>query len=1125
MSVNAQTSVKLGPNPEQQKAIEHQGGVLLSAGAGSGKTFVLIEHMIYLAKTLLEKYKNLSEEALSLALKKEFSSIVLMTFTTKATGELKIRLSRRIGKEIEENPGVRKWLVVKDALEDLHVSTIHGYCSALIKQGFFPNVPAQLSIVDDASFSDKLNQIFDAWFDDQGKEFLSQYPDIEDIFYSNQDQLRHSLQQIFKTPELRESWRQAVAEELCQQNLEEFVAQYFELTGLRSLEEMATFDLGGYQEFSKNAWYPILEGFLRLIKNHPPTSLDSLKANKEFFASIKRLTGPQAKTGLYDVIEAFDFIKEYRSFINEHEEGLCAYLENQHGIFKTWIELVKSAVDYIESHYLSLPGMTFADLEYYVLRGLEDEQCAKRVQERYRYFIVDEFQDTSFIQYTLIEKSCGHDYQKMFCVGDVKQAIYGFRGGELGVFKSCQEVIPKNLELNNNYRSAQRVIDFNNHFFDHLFKLGLKFSGVDKFTVPVAYQLVPEKKDSSPGELNHISVDVTYEGDEKFKLKSADINFYESEAILKEIQRIKKESPKDQICVLYKNLKPSKLLVKSLMDAQIGFTAQVKVPFFEEPVVALFHLMLEMVLEDATGVDEQVQKKKLALTCGYFHYLQLSSASVEQHLKDFYERLIYCGFYEAFQIFIKEIGLLNSNHQNNLKELETLFKNSHGSLEKTYQLLRTRSDGDFSIPFIFGSDPEQVILMTAHGSKGLEFDHVILGGLHTNGSIIPSRDYFGKTPGSMRWKVRSSQKKPFKSPAYLIEEAVEKRKDFSESKRLFYVAATRAVKSLTWCDLSLNQSSVSSTDNSWIVGLRQVITDLTLSKQKFWQELQVQQRVHSFVVRAQEQQGDQDDNSDKEDFLMPPLFHLDTLGVQGSESSKLSMGLVSELSVTGLSQLALCPRKFYLSQICKMKPEQKSFSAHDDRKKESLETEDLEYRPSSMERGTLIHEAISTSIKADFVIPLHISKSLPPKDLACVEWALSECQASSTPETTYLSEEAIKFPFFGHMISGTPDLVIEGECLKIIDFKTGKRKPTDQLHYWYQLMIYAYAFLQNEQERPSTKVEIVLMYVDERLNDSKTLSKEELTETLNQFWKKTAHLAQVNREHCSSCGFGNLCLN
>ena len=83
------------PNAEQLKAINHDGGVLLKAGAGSGKTFVLVEHICHLTAIWISEFKKRQDSNFEEFLRKKFSEVVMMTFTKKAAGEMNIRLNDR----------------------------------------------------------------------------------------------------------------------------------------------------------------------------------------------------------------------------------------------------------------------------------------------------------------------------------------------------------------------------------------------------------------------------------------------------------------------------------------------------------------------------------------------------------------------------------------------------------------------------------------------------------------------------------------------------------------------------------------------------------------------------------------------------------------------------------------------------------------------------------------------------------------------------------------------------------------------------------------------------------------------------------------------------------------------
>src|SRR5690606_40165175 len=93
------------------------------------------------------------------------------------------------------------------------------------------------------------------------------------------------------------------------------------------------------------------------------------------------------------------------------------------------------------------------------------------------------------------------DFKKLFCVGDAKQAIYGFRGGELAVFKDCGDMIPLNLELSHNYRSLAEIVEANNSAFDHILPIGFNFSSNDPYTVEFKAQTLPPIEYNGVGEI------------------------------------------------------------------------------------------------------------------------------------------------------------------------------------------------------------------------------------------------------------------------------------------------------------------------------------------------------------------------------------------------------------------------------------------------------------------------------------------------------------------------------------------------------------------------------------------------------------------------------------------------
>jgi ATP-dependent exoDNAse (exonuclease V) beta subunit len=136
------------PNPEQLLAINHTGGVLLKAGAGSGKTFVLVEHIYYLCGTWIEFFKKKSFGSFEDHIRLHFSQVVMMTFTKKAAGEMSIRLAEKFQQlALEESEDQSYWIIINDHLPLLLVTTIDGFCRKLITSGYFPHLSNEAKII------------------------------------------------------------------------------------------------------------------------------------------------------------------------------------------------------------------------------------------------------------------------------------------------------------------------------------------------------------------------------------------------------------------------------------------------------------------------------------------------------------------------------------------------------------------------------------------------------------------------------------------------------------------------------------------------------------------------------------------------------------------------------------------------------------------------------------------------------------------------------------------------------------------------------------------------------------------------------------------------------------------
>lgn len=1091
------------PNSEQVLAINHSGGVLLSAGAGSGKTFVLVEHIVYLLKNFRESLGP--ADLIEVEVKKYLNSIVMMTFTKKASGEMAARLHKRIELECSlDKSDFLFWEAVSRSLSHLYVGTIHGFCYKLIAGNFFPELSSHFDIIDSDSQKTKIEELFDGWYLESKKDrndFLNQ------VILSQRKQVLNSVFEIFSSPDLRNLWSSAAKDDLFKIDLSQTMAEIFESEDWGHAIS-GRFDLTAYEAHSEKAWCKNILGFIKTVKGRD--DWDSVLFWKDllaFFETVSRWTKSPKKDKSFEIDEYVDSIKELKTFCKENAEGIIAFIE-QRELFESWLENFYELFKYIDDRYEKLGGFTFSDLEYYVLKGLSGGPWAiEKISEHYKYFIVDEFQDTSEVQYEILKKLVNHNFGRLFCVGDVKQAIYGFRGGDLGVFRACGEEVPLKLELTKNYRSTNKVIHLNNTLFDHLFKVGINFSGFEKDPVVVQYQEYPGD-DLESGDITKISININSEK----ALTSREMDAIEADALFEAI--LKKSKQEGTIGILYKSLGASSHLIPQMAAAGMSFTAQVKVPLKEGPLWGLFSTLLEGYLDPN---DDCSLEEVTFVVYGILSWLGPTQKidDVKKEINTFFSNIPLLGVVASFEVLLYSFNICDADFEKNFAQILHLNELAGEDPEHLYHLMYEFGPDKISVEFRYGESPDKIFLMTAHGSKGLEFDHIFIGGVHSNGRKMNDSPMLGKTPGSLKWKVNIEQKDYYKSPVYLLEERRLKKKDFAESKRLFYVACTRAQESLTYVDLSRDSVGIKYTDDSWINGFRHYELE---AKDNSFTAGHISNRTVDVDFKGREALDD----------IHPPLFQKDNLGVFVKHETETTLGLLAEVSVTKLATLAQCPRKFYLSNICKLDSDDlerlglaSENAMFDQKANKELQEDERPIVQNSAERGTFIHDAISRAVKGNMVCPLDVEK----KEKEVVQYALDLLKKKNT--YSLLSEIAVKFSLFGQMISGTPDLVLlpqdKTSIPEIWDFKTGKQKVESELAYWFQLYCYGIQTCLAEGLSADDKILLALVYVDEKKIVEKNFSKYELENLLFEQWKKLGNFNQVNLDYCSSCSFGSLC--
>lgn len=1103
MSEN-KVSVK-NANPEQRLAIESGEGAHLEAGAGSGKTFVIVEHLVFLAKKFVYEQQHLAREALKKAVRDRFSSIVLMTFTKKAAAEITQRVRRRFQQVdfVDQD-------IAQVFLDSVTITTIHGLCSKLIKMGLVES--AQLDF--DLSSSLKIKSYLRDIFEQVLEEEKSLLPDNSEQHYRNiihnERSLFQSILEIFNDAHLKKTWLESTPAAAFSLSLEKFLAQWLELNELQQL--FSGIPSSAHEDaFKKLAWAKLLQDFSTACPS-APQNLEDLKKALDFFQSIKQLRGPNKKTELTEVFSYFDKLKVFRDFLREQTENLEFFYGKGQEEYLGLLELVKKIVLKIEAQYQAKNLMSFSDLEFQVDKALSIPAIAELVRQEFSYFIVDEFQDTSSLQFKIIEALIGGDYRRAFFVGDSKQAIYRFRGGELEVFYTAKKLAEERRVLKNNYRSEGHLIHFTNEFFSRV--LGPMDFVPQSF--PEERAILGEAGGGTVARLTLSDEHITPVLEQKI-ITSKTADYFEAQLIGNHIQEQFAQGV-SEIAVLYKNLRPSQYLLNFLIKHNLGFTAQVKLSYSENPLVGVFEtLMQAQFLSAQAEVDLRWPE---FMVRNYLLLLELPiNSELKMSIESFLKNSATFGYFSAFILFLQEMSLSFGNFTEEIKLIRELCQLSAGDAPHILRALKDNGGESFSAEFRFGNHSDKIKIMTVHASKGLEFEEVILAGIYSNGREKNDFQAFGKHLGSARWKSLRAPLGKVISPRLVLEKEQSRILDLAESKRLFYVAATRAKKQLTWVDFP--EAFFETMDASWAQEFRnhEILLE-TLVQQNKKMRLNLEVPRTSLELRPQQ-------------IPFPLKTPMGILPKVRLKSENIKTVITSELSVTKLANFIECPRKFFLKSICHFdQDEMNLFGAlmsWGPGPKEELKTAFYDEGPtfelpaekkSSMGRGTLIHQKISELLGAGVT-----EVGVLSKDQQGIAWVWPILQEAGK-KFQLVSEMSLKFPFREMMIAGTPDLILLPKIrgsFEIWDFKTGGINPTDQDHYWFQLMVYAHAVMKLELASTSSSFSLKLVYLDEQKIVEKKFDQKSLEQSLNIFLGNFGDYTHTNLKHCPRCPYQNLC--
>ena len=483
--------------PNQQEALNIEKHVCVTAGAGSGKTTVLVERYL---KILREGSTKPQE-------------IVAITFTEKAAAEIKDRIIKELSAEEEGNNGEQRDSVqrFRDEMNSAHISTIHAFCSRILREfPFQAHVPANFSVLQGIDQKLLLQETL--------KKTLKAIATTPN--HPHRAELTHLLQRYGGQQKLLDFFSTMINQrDVVTQLTRKIYNDRSEAEIRKDLEQrirenlMSTIDIPEFIQ-CLNVVLQVATGKnvktvrdltqqLETVYSENPNSAETPKLLKQIAVPITIKDGNIAKAAfigakidITDIETEINFLVSAAKKIkalpiqeketdadktndpetnNEDKTDDVATDDNFLLITtRDLLTLYTGILNDYENAKFAQGTLDFNDLQLKTRNLLcDNEEIRQELRKRHKYYMVDEFQDTNELQYELVMLLTDKlKSANLFIVGDPKQSIYGFRGADVRVFeKTKQQIIEKdglNTSLTENFRSLRDTVGFVNYFFSRI---------------------------------------------------------------------------------------------------------------------------------------------------------------------------------------------------------------------------------------------------------------------------------------------------------------------------------------------------------------------------------------------------------------------------------------------------------------------------------------------------------------------------------------------------------------------------------------------------------------------------------------------------------------------------------
>ncbi len=811
--------MKNNPTREQLEVLENdKKNLIVSASAGSGKTWVMIEQI---SRLIVEKQVPIKK-------------MLILTFTKAAAGEMRERLNKAL---LSQKP--TKFILEQiDDLSVCDISTIDAFCERLVRRNI-DRLPLDenFRIIEDGSLIKQKS--FECALED--------CPNLDEIYFS----FRNNKAQIFEVMCDLDNFFGSL------ENGQEELGRYINsqnsiyLEACKAMNEALISDLDNFKDrvrktkqkmkfCSKYEDYCDLLSQIMSIETGSTLYENVNKLKSISIPYLPKLYGSEKDEKLGQEMKALrgdlcDFIESFEDY-NFDEQELLEKEQNA-VLARSLLLLYKDYCKIYSGLKESEDLVDFVDIENMALKLVKDDDILKSLQEKYDYIFIDEYQDTNRLQEGII-KPIAEKY--FIAVGDPKQGVYGFRNATMEIMQSDIQTFSSEddgnvVYLRGNFRSDKRILDFVNLIFEKI--MTTDSTGIDYMATSHLEGFAEFKQTNIPT----VRIDIVADSEEKEKIarqvysvKNASMhlqqkNELEVETIIARIDSLlmseiyddklkcKRKVQFDDIAILMRN-RSSLMGELALKLSQRGYpvVSDVRQTETEESEVLILINLLKLLLNMNNDValisvlNSQLVRVDLStlasarlknMDADSFYEVVKGEQSIYQSLCAMLEKLkqSICvnGISKALsQLFVEKdyYAYLRQEKpnaiisvQNFLHDIRQIGDDDIGGVIAYFEKIGGKRRN------IVASGGGAIKLMTIHASKGLEYPIVILAGAGNRLEKPNQKSYainskFGL--GTYIFNQHTNQKAKGVVMQMILRQ--EKRKQLIDEIMIFYVALTRA---------------------------------------------------------------------------------------------------------------------------------------------------------------------------------------------------------------------------------------------------------------------------------------------------------------------------------------------